>query len=420
MSDRVVAMDRPLALRIIDSLQKGSNCLDGTRHFSAGRKILFQAAEDILEELEVSGGSSVRWIKGRYGNGKTHFFARMIEVAHERKWVTSYVQISGPGQGVELHRFEGVYSAIVNNLLCNEMVAEGQGRIEPGRIPGWQWILDRWYVNLRVLAGGSRLGDVPSFRLNDVIMQTITSIRNKWSIHGSFAESLRQYAISRADGDEEWTNVILDWFRGENVHSRGGEIKERLKKGGVLESINRKNSKEMLRSLSVFLRYRNFGGILILLDEVENVLHAPPSSRRTAYTILRELIDNLDGTHGMTRTGFYISGTPDIFESAKGITEYEALAERVLLPPIDGVHNPAGTIIDLSSFPLKTGDFLEMGIKIAHIHGIAKKWMPGIDIAEKIQKLSRDKIAQNPDLSVRSWVREVVVMLENLRSQSIN
>ena len=64
--------------------------------------------------------------------------------------------------------------------------------------------------------------------------------------------------------------------------------------------------------------------------------------------------------------------------------------------------------------------FLEMGIKIAHIHGIAKKWMPGIDIAEKIQKLSRDKIAQNPDLSVRSWVREVVVMLENLRSQSIN
>ena len=109
----IETLDRAQALRVISSLRQGSNCLEGTRLFSSGRKILFKASEDTLHELELSGGSSVRWVKGQYGNGKTHFFARMIEIAHERDWVTSYVQISGPKQGTELHRFEDVYSKII-------------------------------------------------------------------------------------------------------------------------------------------------------------------------------------------------------------------------------------------------------------------------------------------------------------------
>ena len=88
----------------------------------------------------------------------------------------------------------------------------------------------------------------------------------------------------------------------------------------------------MLRSLSAFLQYRGHGGILILIDELENVLHQTPAARRSAWTILRELIDNIDDRHGMTNTAFYVAATRDVFDSDKGMTEYEALAERVLLP----------------------------------------------------------------------------------------
>src|SRR5580658_6055364 len=113
----VDGITRENALRILQSLRQGSNCLEGVGLFSAGRNLLFKAATDVLEELEISGGSCVRWLKGRYGQGKTHVFARLIEVAFGRNWVTSYVQISGKGQGTEFHRFEEVYAAIVRNCL---------------------------------------------------------------------------------------------------------------------------------------------------------------------------------------------------------------------------------------------------------------------------------------------------------------
>src|SRR5437762_10969240 len=98
------AVDRAQALRIIEKLRQGTDCLERVNSFSAGRGTLLKVATDLFEELEVSGGAMVRWVRGRTGQGKTHVFARLIEIAHDRNWVTSYVQISEPGYGTELHR----------------------------------------------------------------------------------------------------------------------------------------------------------------------------------------------------------------------------------------------------------------------------------------------------------------------------
>lgn len=409
--------DRAQALRIIHSLRKGSNCLEGVSLFSAGREKLFRAAINYFEEIEICDNSIVRCLKGRYGHGKTHFFARLIEIAHSRNWVTSYVQVSGKGAGAELHRFNEIYAAIVRNCLCRDLVAEEAGQIVPGRVPGWNWILDRWFAELRRQAGAREGGDTPVFILRDVIEQTLTSIRRRWSIHGSFAEALRQYALAKVNGDEEWGHLLQEWFSGEDVHSRGGETRKRLREEGIKESVNRKNAKEMLRSLSAFLRYRGFGGILILIDEVENVLHEPPSARRAAYTILRELIDNVDDRHGMIRGAFYISGTPDLFESEKGITEYEALAARLLLPGGAQHHNPAAPVIDLTVFPLTSNEMVGVATHITSIYSVAKQWDPPPDTESEIVQLLHDLRKKIPDLSMRIWVRAVVEWLDEAQQR---
>jgi hypothetical protein len=380
-----------------------------------GRGVLFKAADESLEELELSGGAVVRWVKGRYEQGKTNLFARLIDLAHSRNWVTSYVQISLRGEGVELHRFEEVYAAIVRNCLCRDLVLEEQGRIEPGRIPGWEWILDRWFTQLRILATGAEQGDVPTFRLRDVIAQTMAAMRRKWGVHGSFAEALRQFAEAKANGDAEWAQLLLDWFSGVAVHSRGGEIRARLARAGIREPISRRNAKEMLRNMSAFVRYRGFGGILIMLDEVENVLQQTPTARRAAYTVLRELVDNVDDRHGMTCTAFYISGTPDLFESSKGITEYEALASRVLMPLHDrSEQNPAGSVLDLSLLPLSRAELLEIAARISVLHGIAKARNPGAGSKKECEALLAEISRRNPDFTIRAWVRAVVQLLDRL------
>jgi hypothetical protein len=408
--------DRAQALRIISALRQGSNCLEGSHLFSAGRQPLFRAAADYFEELEISGGSVVRWLMGRYGQGKTHVFARLIEMAHARDWITSYVQISGRGQGTELHRFEEVYSAIVRNCLCRDLVQEDQGRVEPGSVSGWGWILDRWCAALRRLAGGAEGGDVPFLRLRDVIEQTLTGLRRQWSIEGGFAEALRQYAVARADGDEEWARLLLSWFSGGDPHSQGGEVRSRLRAAGIREPVSRKNAKEVLRSLSAFARYRGHGGILILLDELENVLQQPPAARRSAYTILRELIDNVDDRHGMTRVAFYVSGTPDLFQSARGFAEYEALAERVLLPAASTA-NPAASVIDLSAFPLTRDDYLAMAAHMVGLHGIARNWRPGQAEVAGLRALLDETTRRNLDLNPRAWVRTVIDSLDRRAQQ---
>jgi hypothetical protein len=337
-----------------------------------------------------------------------------MEIAHARNWVTSYVQVSGRGQGTELHRFEEIYAAIIDNCLPRDLARRGEGQLEPGRIQGWNWILDRWYTSLRALAGARETGDVPSFRLRDVIAQAMTAFQRRWGVHGAFAEALRHYALARADGDEEFTQLLLEWFKGRDVHSQS-LARPRLRSAGVREPISRRNAKEMLRAISVFLRYRGFGGMLILLDEVENVLQQPPVARRTGYTILRELIDNVDDRHGMTRTIFYVSATPDLFESEKGITENEALATRVLLRGGDG-SNPVAPVIDLAAFPLSKNDLLQLGQRITSLHAIAGSWTPPADIGRSLGPMLSEELARNPDLTPRMWVRIVVENLDRLRA----
>lgn len=417
--DIVAQADRPRALRIVQALRQGSNCLEGAGFFSAGRDMLFRAAADSLEELELSGGAVVKWVKGRYEQGKTHFFARLIEIAHKRNWVTSYVQVSGRSQGAEFHRFEEIYAAIVRNCLCRDLVLAEQGRVEPGRIPGWEWILDDWFRKLRILATGAEHGDVPTFRLRDVIDQTMTGMRRNWGVHGSFAEALRQFAQARVDGDADWAQYLLGWFSGQDVHSRGGEVRARLVRSGIRERISRRNAKEMLRNMSAFVRYRGFGGTLILLDEVENVLLQPSAGRRAAYTILRELIDNVDDRHGMMCAAFYISGTPDLFESEKGIAEYEALASRVLMPAGDAPEsNPAGSILDLASMPLSRTELLDIATGVTSLHAAAKNWEPGAEIRTRFEDLLAATSRHNPDFTIRTWVRSVVDLLDRLSSVS--
>src|SRR5687768_14349417 len=90
--------ERKRAMRVVAALRDGSNCLEGAGLYSAGRTPIFRAAGEQLDELALTDGTAVRWLKGKYGDGKTHTFARLLELGHDRNWVTSYVQITAPGQ----------------------------------------------------------------------------------------------------------------------------------------------------------------------------------------------------------------------------------------------------------------------------------------------------------------------------------
>lgn len=408
------AIDQAIALRIIGALRTGATPFDGVGAFSAGRELLVEGAEEQFREIEVSDDSRVRWIKGLPEQGKTNFFARLIESASKRNWVSSYVALSARDSGTELHRFEEIYRAIVTQCRCPHEAPDNAST--HGQRLGWDLILERWWEKIRRLAGGA--SGVSSFALRDQIEHAITSMRLQWGIHNAFAAALRELAISREDGEESWTETMRSWFTAGDEHSKGGAVKARLLAAGIREPINRRNAKEMLRSFSIFMRACGYGGTLILIDELENVpRHEPAGARKTAYTVLRELIDNVDGKHGMVRTAFYIAATPDVFDnSEKGILEHEALATRVL-GIADHGDNPVASLIDLASWPLTHDDLTKIGLKVMKIHGVARNWSPGDREAQRISELLHELLRKNPDLTVRAWVKNVVAYLDTRSAQ---
>ncbi len=174
----------------------------------------------------------------------------------------------------------------------------------------------------------------------------------------------------------------------------------------------------MLRSLSAFLQAVGTAAFWVLIDELENVLHQTTAARHMAWTILRELIDNVDDRHGMTHTAFYVAATPDVFDSPKGMSEYAALAERVLLPGSGGTANPAAAVIDLAAWPLKREDFARIGNRISNLHGIARVWTPGTDATAELDDLLDATLVRDRDLTARSWVKEAVNRLDLLRERT--
>jgi adenosylhomocysteinase len=397
---------RDVALRIISALRSGSNLLESVSLFSAGRDSVVGAADALLEELTISGGSTVRWLRGNYGSGKTHMFARIREAAHARNWVASYVVISGRGSGCELHRFEEVYAAIVRNC------AVPRSRIgeETLGANGWEELLDGWVHAVKAQAGVRGNSDVATMKVRDALATTMSGLRAKYGIGGAYGAALNEFANATLDADAERRELMLAWFQGDDVLKRSTSTRQELKRIGIQEAITRRNAKVMLRNMSAFLRYRGFDGLLILFDEVENVLRLTPSARRAAYTIARELIDNVDALHGMTRTLLYFSGTPDLFDREKGVADYEALASRVMLAASTGTPNPAAMVVDLEAFPITARALMSVAGRIADIYKVAYP----AKIADTNSVLEECKATLNRGVlpSFRLWVRTVVDHLD--------
>ena len=406
-------MDRELAVRIITLLRSGANCLEAAEVFSGGRNVVYRAAEDLFEDIELTDGAAVRWIKGAYGSGKTHSFARLMEIARRRGWVYSYVQVSGRGMGVEIHKFEQILSSVFQGLT----IPQSRGALHSiATHDGWSEILDGWIDSLRRQAGARPGQDVQSMIFDQALATSMIMLQAQWGIHGVFAAALRQYAIASRDNDLEWRQQVREWFSGADVLKMGPEVKARFRGAGILQIVNRAKAKEILRQMSAFVRFRGYRGTLILLDEVENVLLQTPAARRASYTILRELIDNVDDQHGMRSTMFYASGTPDLFDAQTGMLEYEALAARVLPPSPNATPNPAAVVLDLARYPIKRNDLLIVGNHIARVYELARNLKLPCDVGARIESLA-DRLSSDADqVSPRLWVRSVVDELDRANS----
>lgn len=312
-------------LEILAALRRGAVPRQGLDVLAVGLDG-FQGALDAELEQVAAGHGVFKAVRGEYGAGKT-FFARWLEErARRRGFATAEVQISETE--TPLHRLETVYRRAMERLTVANSA--------PGALYD---VIERWFFRLEqdVLSGpasgggdGGRAGDAaPLDPYDDVAVDAAVSALMERRLAAvsrrspQFAATLRAWHRAQTAGDRAQAQALMAWLAGQpNVAAK---VK---RAAGIKGDIDHFGALSALQGLLAVLRDSGFGGLLLVLDEVETLQRVRADAREKSLNALRQLIDEVDGGR-FPGLFVLITGTPAFFEGPQGVQRLAPLAQRL-------------------------------------------------------------------------------------------
>jgi hypothetical protein len=306
-------IDLSEARTIVSALRSGLVPSAGLDQLATGLDDLAAAVE---EELAfVAGGKGLsKWIRGEYGTGKTFAARFLCARARTRQFATAEVQIST--NDTPLHHLETVYRRLIERL---ETAADGPNAFQ-AVVEGWLYQIGEEVTRLRGIdEHDPSFADATEQRLEDKLADLTR--RNP-----AFAQVLRAYHRSMLQGDFATAQGLLAWLAGQPHTDRSV-----MKAAGVKGKVDGQASLTFLAGLLQLLRQSGYGGLVVVLDEVETVQRMNAQTREKSLNALRQLMDMLakDELPGLY---LVITGTRDFFEGYKGLKALAPLYQRVQVP----------------------------------------------------------------------------------------
>lgn len=297
---------------IVQSLGAGVVPRIGLPHIQVGRLDEVEAIVEDLKKVE-EGSSTVRFVVGRFGSGKTFFLNLMRTVALERKFVVVQADITTDRR---LHgtggKARGLYSELMNNLAT-------RSKPEGGALSNLveKWIGDKDY---EIRQNGGSDDDVV-----DTLTEELKPLQDLVSGF-DFATVLTKYYEGYLGNDDSLQECARRWLRAE--YRTRTEARNDL---GVRTIIDDADIYGYLKLFAAFVRIAGYAGLMVNVDELVVLSHRLNStvSRNNNYeAILRILNDCLQGqTEGLC---FMFAGTDECLEDRRrGLYSYEALATRL-------------------------------------------------------------------------------------------
>jgi hypothetical protein len=140
-------------------------------------------------------------------------------------------------------------------------------------------------------------------------------------LSGDLAVLARSFIASAREARHE-ARLVRAFFEGSDVSDAAS--------AGPLGEFSARTAKRTLAQLTRLVRALGYEGTLLVARRAGSLASLPPGRREGAYTVLRELIDNAEGTRGMICTRLYVSGGEELFEGSRSLGENRPLATRVL------------------------------------------------------------------------------------------
>lgn len=341
---------------ILTALRAGVVPRVGLHHIQVGRQREIEAMIRDVDRI-ADGGSSIRFVIGAYGAGKTFFLFLVRQIALQRKLVVCQADLSPDRR---IHATGGqartLYAELVKNLATRASPEGGALRN----------VLESFIqkASERAKARGCDIETAIHDGLGDV----------REMVGGyDFATVIAAYARGYEEGNGTLQDAALRWLRGE--YTTKTDARADL---GVRTFIDDAVFYDALRLLARFVRLAGFGGLLVCLDELVNVykLQSSQARKQNYEQILRILNDVLQGTtEGL---GFILGGTPEfLLDTRRGLYSYEALQSRLAENSFatNGLADYTGPVINLPNLTPEELFHLLERLRDVFATGNPKDWL---------------------------------------------
>ena len=348
-------MDPGVARKILESVGgPGIPPEYGFQYFTVGLDdYLNTIDEEYLKSHIRDGGSAFRVVIGKYGGGKTHFLYCVRDSSWKYNYVVSYIILT-PGQ-TPFHKMEQVYKAFAANLAYPpEDILSGYTR-------GIEATIKMWY--------NRKYQEISEKVSEDNVSQELRAYVSSLEPYdsGSFRNAVKEAFLSLAEKRGDDFDLIMQWLTGENPP------KNMLKNFRIFEKIDKSTAFKMIRSLVQWTRDIGYSGLIVLMDEAEQIPSMNRLQKDGLLGNLRQLIDEIFVNHALKNTMWFYAVPDENFLEGDGKTggAYTALNQRVT-SVFGTAINPRGVRIDLNNIPMKPVELLTgIGTKLAQIYEVA-------------------------------------------------
>ena len=316
--------------------------------------------------LAADGEGVFKFLRGGYGCGKT-FMARLaVNDAQVLGFATSFVVVSD--NDLHFHKFDDVYRKVVQELATKTCPRGALGDI-----------IDRWIAKVEdALIDGGADENSPDF--DQAVAQRLEA--ELASLTGGKAPEdmsrvLRTIFTLKQAGKIAEASALIAWLSGsENVAASA------KKAAGIKGDIGSKEALDYLHGILEVTKAAGYQGLVIVIDEAETILRMRQDIRGKSLNGIRQICDASDRYKGLL---WLFTGTPDFFDTKRGVAGLQPLHDRIKFLTHDGFANPRQSQLELK--PFDAVRLKEVAVRLREIY-------PTLNYTQLVNKITLDFINQ--------------------------
>mgnify|MGYP004522116659 CR=1 FL=1 len=394
---------------LLSSVSAGVVPRSGAPYIAIGRTEEVAALSAELDKV-ADGESSMRFLIGRYGSGKSFLIQLMRGYAMDRGFVTADADLS-PERRLSGSGGEGLatYRELIKNMSSK---ASPDGAALPV-------IIGRWFseISSSLASGGLAPGSEEfDAAFTSKIFDTVRKL--EYAVGGfDFACVISEYYKAYRAGDDSKMSACMRWLRGEFETKSEARSAIGIRALGIISDDNWYEHIKLFASLVRLIGYK---GLVVFIDEGVNLYKITNRiSRENNYEKLLAMFnDTLQGrAEGLM---IVFGGTPQFLEDTRrGLFSYEALRSRLSDSRYadSGLKSFTGPVIRLRR--LSESELLALVMRLTVLHAQYHKWEPRVtDDEKKIfveEELARAGANEmiTPREIIRDYISVLNLLLEN-------